>query len=86
MTFLSIFGSLGVGAVIGLLSYLVFRKRGISFVPSVIVGGISGTVGGIIPVLFGLAGAPIYAGVASLATLITFNAFRKKGEPIFEEA
>ncbi|MEP1152638.1 MAG: hypothetical protein JXR20_09290 [Balneola sp.] len=78
------FGFLTLGAFIGWLSYTFSGSRGIRMVPSMIAGAVSALFGGAVVVLFDLKGSMIYAVIASVTSLFTINAFRKK-KPIFEE-
>jgi uncharacterized membrane protein YeaQ/YmgE (transglycosylase-associated protein family) len=79
---MAIFGFLTIGALIGWLSYTFTGEHGIKLLPSIIIGVIGVLTGGSLVLLFDLLGSGIYAGITSIVTLFTFNAFRKK-KPIF---
>lgn len=81
---MEIFGFLTLGTIIGWLSYRVLGKRGMRMLPSVIIGAVSAIIGGLVVMIFGLAGSGYYAAITSLGTLFTINAFKKR-EPIFPE-
>lgn len=82
---MEIFGFLTLGTIIGWLSYRIFGTRGMKMIPSVAIGAVTAIIGGLVVMYFDLVGSGYYAGIASIGTLFTINAFRKK-EPIFPEA
>ena len=81
---MEIFGFLTLGTITGWLSYSVLGTRGMKMMPSIIIGAVAAIIGGLVVMYFGLVGSGYYAAIASLGTLFTINAFRKK-EPIFPE-
>lgn len=81
---MEIFGFLTLGTILGWISYKLFGDRGIKMVPSIIIGAIAAIIGGMVVISFELVGSGYYAGISSIGTLFTINAFRKK-EPIFPE-
>lgn len=84
MTILTVLGYAGIGSLIGVISYLVLKERGIRLMPSVLVGLIGGLLGAIIPEFFDLSGAGYYSALSSLSVLLTFNLIRRRSEPVFE--
>lgn len=84
MTLMNILAYITIGLLIGWLSRVITKDRGVTMLPSLafgVLGALSGTV--IVHVL-GLAGAAFYAVVGAFGMLFTVNVFRQ-GKPIFSE-
>ena len=84
MSVLSIFSLLVIGSIVGLLSNLILKERGVKMLPSVLIGSLAALIGSIVPLMFGLKGVGFYGIFASLAVLFTVNVFRTKERPIFQ--
>lgn len=84
MSVLSIFALLVIGAIVGFVSYMIFKERGMKMLPSVLTGSTAALVGAIVPLLFGLKGVGFYGIFASLAVIFTINVFREKRTPAFK--
>tara|TARA_R100000908_G_scaffold17613_2_gene6744 strand:- start:39854 stop:40111 length:258 start_codon:yes stop_codon:yes gene_type:complete len=79
MTFL---GYITIGLIIGWLSRLVTKDRGVTMWPSLGFGVLGAIAGTLIVQFLGLAGAAFYAAVGAIGVLFTVNVFRQE-EPIF---
>ena len=82
---MSFFGFLTLGVVIGVISRLIYRKRGMKMVPSMIIGAISALVGGSLNVYFELTYPWVYAAISAMLVIFTTNSFRKE-TPIFTDS
>jgi uncharacterized membrane protein YeaQ/YmgE (transglycosylase-associated protein family) len=84
MSVLSVLSLLVIGAVVGLMSNLILKERGIKMLPSILVGSVSALIGSAVPLIFGLTGVGFYGIFSSVAVLFTINVFRTDKEPVFE--
>ncbi len=73
--FFSMFSLLVIGAVVGWLSNLALRKRGMKPLNSIIAGVGGSLFGGLIAFGFGLAGYGFYGVVSALTVLFTIDVF-----------
>ncbi|MEQ9309039.1 MAG: hypothetical protein RLN90_06255 [Balneolaceae bacterium] len=79
-----IFGFIGLGAFVGMLSHLVLLDRGLKILPSIGVSIAGALIGGIISSVLNLVGSGFYALICSFLVLFTFNVFRTEDDPIFD--
>jgi len=79
MTFL---GYITIGLVIGWLSRIITKDRGVTMFPSLFFGILGALAGTLIVQSLGLAGGAFYAGVGAVGILFTVNVFRQN-DPIF---
>lgn len=84
MTLMNVLAYITIGLIIGWLSRVIAKDRGVTMFPSLAFGVIGALAGTAIVFVFDLAGAAIYAAVGAFALLFTVNSFRQK-EPIFTE-
>lgn len=84
MSVLSVFSLLVIGAIVGFLSNLIMKERGMKLLPSVSIGAASALIGSVVPLIFGLKGIGFYGVFASLAALFTINVFLLNEEPIIQ--
>ncbi|MDZ7806210.1 MAG: hypothetical protein U5K71_03745 [Gracilimonas sp.] len=75
---------ISIGLVIGWLSRVIAKDRGVTMLPSLAFGVIGAMVGTAIVFMFDLAGAAIYAAVGAFALLFIVNTFRQD-DPIFDD-
>tara|TARA_R100000479_G_C6201120_1_gene134753 strand:+ start:148 stop:405 length:258 start_codon:yes stop_codon:yes gene_type:complete len=73
-----------IGLVIGWLSRLLTKQRGVTMLPSLAFGVLGALAGSFIVQTVGLAGTAFYAAVGAIGVLFTVNVFRQE-EPIFTE-
>jgi uncharacterized membrane protein YeaQ/YmgE (transglycosylase-associated protein family) len=81
---MNILAYITIGLVIGWLSRIITKDRGITMIPSLAFGVLGAMAGTIVVHFLGLAGAAFYAMVGALSMLFTVNVFRQK-KPIFTE-
>lgn len=84
MTLMNILAYITIGLIIGWLSRIIAKDRGVTMLPSLAFGVIGAMVGTTIVFIFDLAGAAIYAAVGAFALLFTVNTFRQD-DPIFDD-
>lgn len=84
MTFMSFLAYLSIGLLIGWLSRIIVKERGVTLWPSLFFGVLGALAGTAIVHFLGLAGAAFYAVVGAVGILFTVNVFRQK-KPIFTE-
>lgn len=84
MTLMNILAYITIGLLIGWLSRIITKDRGVTMFPSLafaVLGALAGTA---IVHILGLAGAAFYAVVGAVGMLFTVNVFRQD-KPIFTE-
>lgn len=75
-----------IGLLIGWLSRLLIKERGIKMIPSLIFGVIGSLVAAITVFIMDISGPGFYAVVGAVGVLFIVNVFRKENEkPIFED-
>ncbi|MDR9416068.1 MAG: hypothetical protein RI564_07280 [Gracilimonas sp.] len=84
MTIMTFLGYITIGLVIGWLSRIITKERGVTMLPSLAFGVLGALAGTMIVQFLGLAGAAFYAAVGSIGMLFTVNVFRQD-KPIFSE-
>jgi len=84
MTFMTFLAYATIGLLIGWLSRIITKDRGVTMWPSLFFGVVGALAGTIIVELLGLAGAAFYAVVGAVGILFTVNVFRQD-KPIFTE-
>ncbi|MAL18292.1 MAG: hypothetical protein CL670_02430 [Balneola sp.] len=84
MTFMYLLAYATIGLVIGWLSRLLTKQRGVTMLPSLAFGVLGALAGSFIVQTVGLAGTAFYAAVGAIGVLFTVNVFRQE-EPIFTE-
>ena len=84
MTLMYFLSYITIGLVIGWLSRLITKKRGVTMLPSLGFGVLGALAGTFIVQAIGLAGTAFYAVVGSVGVLFTVNVFRQN-DPIFTE-
>lgn len=84
MTLMNALAYISIGLVIGWLSRIIAKDRGVTMLPSLAFGVIGAMVGTAIVFMFDLAGAAIYAAVGAFALLFIVNTFRQD-DPIFDD-
>lgn len=81
---MNILAYITIGLVIGWLSRMVTKDRGVTMFPSLAFGVLGAVAGTTIVHFLGLAGAAFYAIVGAVGVLFTVNVFRQD-KPIFTE-
>ena len=84
MTFMYLLAYATIGLVIGWLSRLLTKQRGVTMLPSLAFGVLGALAGSFIVQTVGLAGTAFYAAVGAIGVLFTVNVFRQEA-PIFTE-
>lgn len=84
MTLMNVLAYITIGLIIGWLSRVIAKDRGVTMIPSLGFGVVGALAGTAIVYTFDLAGAAIYAAVGAFALLFTVNSFRQD-DPIFTE-
>lgn len=84
MTFMYILGYATIGLLVGWISRLIVKDRGMTMLPSLAFGILGSLAGTAIVYAVGLAGAAFYALVGAVGVLFTVNVFRQD-DPIFTE-
>ncbi|WP_103666086.1 GlsB/YeaQ/YmgE family stress response membrane protein [Gracilimonas amylolytica] len=84
MTLMNVLAYITIGLIIGWLSRIISKDRGITMFPSLTFGVAGALAGTAIVYLFDLAGAAIYAAVGAFALLFIVNTFRQD-DPIFTD-
>lgn len=84
MILMNILAYITIGLVIGWLSRIITKERGVTMLPSLAFGVLGAVAGTAIVHILGLAGAAFYAAVGAVGILFTVNVFRQK-KPIFTE-
>lgn len=84
MTLMNILAYITIGLLIGWLSRVITKDRGMTMFPSLAFGVLGALAGTTIVHLLGLAGAAFYAVVGAVSVLFTVNVFRQD-DPIFSE-
>ncbi|MFD2531011.1 GlsB/YeaQ/YmgE family stress response membrane protein [Gracilimonas halophila] len=84
MTLMNILAYITIGLVIGWLSRIITKDRGVTMFPSLAFGVLGAVAGTAIVHILGLAGAAFYAVVGAVGMLFTVNVFRQD-DPIFSE-
>jgi len=74
-----------IGLVIGWLSRLITKRRGVTMLPSLAFGVLGALAGTFIVETVGLAGTAFYAAVGAIGVLFTVNVFRQE-DPIFTDS
>ncbi len=82
MTLMTFLGYVTIGLVIGWLSRVITKDRGVTMLPSLAFGVLGALAGTTIVVFLDLAGTAFYAVVGAVGVLFTVNVFRQD-EPIF---
>lgn len=82
MTFMSLLAYITMGLLIGWLSRMIVKERGVTMWPSLFFGVIGALAGTTIVHFLDLAGAAFYAVVGAVGVLFTVNVFRQE-KPIF---
>ena len=82
MTFLSY---IVIGLVIGWVSRLLLKERGVKMMPSLAFGVIGALVATGTVYVMGISGHGFYAVVGAVGVLFVVNVFRTKDDPIFED-
>jgi uncharacterized membrane protein YeaQ/YmgE (transglycosylase-associated protein family) len=85
MTFMYILAYATIGLVIGWLSRLITKRRGVTMLPSLAFGVLGALAGTFIVETVGLAGTAFYAAVGAIGVLFTVNVFRQE-DPIFTDS
>jgi uncharacterized membrane protein YeaQ/YmgE (transglycosylase-associated protein family) len=73
-----------IGLVIGWISRVITKKRGVTMLPSLAFGVLGALAGTLIVYSVGLAGTAFYAMVGAVGVLFTVNVFRQDN-PIFTD-
>lgn len=81
---MSFFAYLTIGLFIGWLSRTIIQDRGVTMVPSLLLGAFGALIATTIVHFLGMAGAAFFAVVGAVGLLFTVNVFRKD-TPIFSE-
>ncbi len=84
MTFMYLLSYITIGLVIGWLSRVITKDRGVKMLPSLAFGVLGALAGTFIVQAVGLAGSAFYAVVGSVGVLFTVNVFRQD-DPIFAD-
>lgn len=84
MTLMTFLAYISIGLIIGWLSRMITKDRGVTLWPSLGFGVLGAIAGTLIVHFLGLAGAAFYAAVGAIGVLFTVNVFRQK-KPIFTE-
>lgn len=84
MTLMTFLSHVTIGLVIGWLSRMIVKDRGVKLVPSLGLGVIGAMVGSAVVYIIDEPGGGFYAVIGAIGVLFTVNAFRKK-DPIFGE-
>ncbi|MEX0845137.1 MAG: hypothetical protein WD022_07630 [Balneolaceae bacterium] len=82
MTLMTLLGHITIGLIIGWLSRVITKERGVKMLPSLTFGVIGALTGMGIAEIFGLAGSAYYAIFGAVAFLFIVNTFRQD-DPIF---
>lgn len=78
-----LFWMLSIGLLIGYLSFLIFKRRGLRLRPSLVIGALGALIVGGAAMILGLAGVNAYAFIGAVGFLFVSNSFRQKKKPIF---
>ncbi len=84
MTLMNILAYVTIGLVVGWLSRVITKDRGVTMFPSLAFGVLGALAGTTIVHVLGLAGAAFYAVVGAVGILFTVNVFRQD-KPVFSE-
>lgn len=84
MTIMNLLAYITIGLVIGWLSRVITKDRGVTMYPSLAFGVLGALCGTTIVQFLDLAGAAFYAVVGAVGVLFTVNVFRQD-EPIFSD-
>lgn len=84
MTLMYFLAYITIGLVVGWLSRLITKDRGVKTIPSLFFGVLGALAGTFIVQAVGLAGTAFYAAVGAVGVLFTVNVFRQD-DPIFTE-
>lgn len=84
MTLMTFLGYITIGIIIGWLSRIITKDRGVTMFPSLAFGVLGALAGMAIVQIIGLAGTAFYAVVGAVGVLFTVNVFRQD-KPIFSE-
>ncbi len=82
MTLMTFLGYITIGLIIGWLSRIITKDRGVTMFPSLGFGVLGALAGMGIVQFVGLAGTAFYAVVGAVGVLFTVNVFRQE-KPIF---
>lgn len=85
MTIMNVLAYITIGLVLGWLSRVITKDRGVAMMPSLVFGVLGALAGTAIVQFLDLAGAAFYAVVGAVGILFTVNVFRQD-EPIFTNA
>ncbi|WP_185957237.1 hypothetical protein [Gracilimonas mengyeensis] len=75
MTLMTILGYITIGIIIGWLSRIITKDRGVAMIPSLAFGVLGSLAGMGIVLIIDVAGAAFYAGIGALCILFTVNVF-----------
>ena len=75
MTLMTILGYITIGIIIGWLSRIITKDRGVNMFPSLAFGVVGSLAGMSIVLIVGLSGAAFYAVLGALCILFTVNVF-----------
>ncbi|MEQ8524035.1 hypothetical protein [Gracilimonas sp.] len=84
MTLMYLLSYITIGLVIGWLSRVITKDRGVTMLPSLAFGVLGALAGTFIVQAVGLAGTAFYSVVGAVGVLFTVNVFRQD-DPIFVE-
>lgn len=84
MTLMTLLGYITIGLIIGWLSRIITKDRGVTMFPSLAFGVLGALAGMAIVQFLDLAGAAFYAVVGAIGVLFTVNVFRQD-DPVFSD-
>lgn len=81
---MTLLGYITIGLIIGWLSRIITKDRGVTMFPSLAFGVLGALAGMAIVQFLDLAGAAFYAVVGAIGVLFTVNVFRQD-DPVFSD-